>query len=100
MAKKTSARRRRKPSRRMRGSLSREEILAGARAVIEQRGLGELSMPGLARQLRSGVTSIYWYFRSKDELLVALAEQVTKDLYESLPPVSDGPWDRELESYF
>jgi AcrR family transcriptional regulator len=84
----------------MRGSLSREEILAGARALIEQQGLGELSMPGLARQLRSGVTSIYWYFRSKDDLLVALAEQVTHDLYASLPPVSDRPWHQEIESYF
>jgi AcrR family transcriptional regulator len=91
---------RRGAARRTRGSLSREEILAGARALIQQQGLTELSMPRLARQLHSGVTSIYWYFRSKDDLLFALAEQVSKDLYARLPPVSNGPWDRELESYF
>jgi AcrR family transcriptional regulator len=90
----------RRARRRTRGSLSREEILAGASALIQQQGLAELSMPRLARQLRSGVTSIYWYFRSKDELLVALAEQVSQELYARLPAVSGGPWDRELESYF
>ena len=90
----------RRGRRRTRGSLSREEILAGASALIQQRGLADLSMPRLARHLHSGVTSIYWYFRSKDDLLVALAEQVSSALYASLPPVSGGPWDRELESYF
>lgn len=89
-----------KRKRRARGSLSREEILGGARDLIEKHGLQELSMPGLARHLGSGVTSIYWYFRSKQELLVALAEFVTHEVYARLPPVSDRPWNEELEAYF
>jgi AcrR family transcriptional regulator len=80
--------------------MSREEILAGARRLIERKGLRELSMPGLARYLRSGVTSLYWYFRSKDDLLVALAEEVATELYQRLPPVGDRAWDRELEAWF
>jgi len=36
----------RKPTRRARGSMSREDILAGARELIERHGLRELSMPG------------------------------------------------------
>ncbi|MAG33581.1 MAG: hypothetical protein CL908_22110 [Deltaproteobacteria bacterium] len=90
----------RKRVRRARGSLSREEILAGAGELIEQHGLRPLSMPGLARHLGSGVTSLYWYFRSKDELLVALVEHVTNELCARLPPVSDRPWDQEFEVYF
>ncbi len=86
--------------RRARGSLSREQILFGARELIERHGLVQLSMPGLARQLGSGVTSIYWYFRSKEELLVALAAQATEELYARLPPVSEKGWDEELEAYF
>jgi AcrR family transcriptional regulator len=86
--------------RRARGSLSREEILAGASELIERHGLRPLSMPGLARHLGSGVTSIYWYFRSKDELLVALVEHVTNELCARLPCVSDRPWDEEFEAYF
>ncbi len=89
-----------KRTRRTRGSLSQEEILASAAAVVEEKGLAQLSMPGLARALGSGVTSIYWYFRSKEDLLVALAAQVTEELYARLPPVSGKSWDEELEAYW
>jgi AcrR family transcriptional regulator len=53
-------------------------------------------MPLLARQLGSGVTSIYWYFRSKDELLAALAERVAHQAQNELPPLGDGPWHEVL----
>lgn len=85
-------------TRRARGSLSEEEILDGAHALVARDGLPGLSMPALARHLGAGVTSIYWYFRNKEELLVALAERVTRDLYDALPPIGDGPWDEELRA--
>lgn len=84
--------------RRERGSLSDDEILDGAHELVARAGLDGLSMPALARHLGAGVTSIYWYFRNKEELLVALAERVTRDLYDALPPVGDGPWDEELRA--
>lgn len=89
-------------SRRARGSLSAEEILDAAYALVEEGGLGALSMPALARRLRAGVTSIYWYFRSKDELLVALAEQVAEEIYAALPQrfEEDQPWEDALEELF
>jgi AcrR family transcriptional regulator len=85
---------------RARGSLSQEEILDGAKLLVERHGLEQLSMPTLAKHLKSGVTSIYWYFRSKDELVEALTDRVTREMYRSLPPVGDGPWDEELVAYF
>jgi AcrR family transcriptional regulator len=87
-------------TRRARGSLSREEILDGAQELVEAQGLQQLSMPALAKQLKSGVTSIYWYFRSKDDLLEALTDRVTRDMYLKLPPIGDGAWDDELVDYF
>src|SRR6202050_309032 len=87
-------------TRRARGSLSREEILDGAQELVEAQGLQQLSMPALAKQLKSGVTSIYWYFRSKDDLLEALTDRVTRDMYLKLPPIGDGAWDEELVGYF
>jgi AcrR family transcriptional regulator len=94
-----SARAKKQPPR-ARGSLSRDEILDGAKLLVERHGLEQLSMPTLAKHLKSGVTSIYWYFRSKDELVEALTDRVTREMYRSLPPVGDGPWDQELVEYF
>jgi AcrR family transcriptional regulator len=48
-------------------------------------------MPTLAKELGCGVTSIYWYFRSKDDLVVALAERVEKRMYARLPRSATGP---------
>jgi AcrR family transcriptional regulator len=87
-------------TRRARGSLSPDEILRATQELVHRDGLDALSMPVLARELGAGVTSIYWYFRSKDDLLVALAERVTEELYAALPRIGDGAWDTELRSYF
>lgn len=87
-------------TRRARGSLSREEILSAAREIVERDGLRQLSMPTLAKHLKSGVASIYWYFRNKEDLVDALAGLVLHDIHQQLPPAGDGPWDDELIAYF
>lgn len=80
--------------------MSREEILEAAYQLVEHDGLGALSMPALSRQVGAGVTSIYWYFRNKDELLVALAERVTADVYRRWKPMGNGRLDAELRTSF
>jgi AcrR family transcriptional regulator len=80
--------------------LSREEILEASYELVEHDGLSALSMPALSRQVDAGVTSIYWYFRNKDELLVALAERVTADVYRRWKPMGEGQWDTELRTSF
>jgi AcrR family transcriptional regulator len=80
--------------------LSREEILEASYQLVEHDGLSALSMPALSRQVGAGVTSIYWYFRNKDELLVALAERVTADVYRRWKPMGDGPLETELRTSF
>jgi AcrR family transcriptional regulator len=84
-----------KPGRRARGSLSVDEIINAATALIERDGLEGLSMPSLAKNLNAGVMSIYWYFHSKDDLLVALADRAFLDVYSRLPPVTGGSWSSE-----
>ena len=95
MTKRTATR-----TRRARGSLSQDEILEAAAQLIDRGGLVQLSMGALARHMDSGVTSIYWYFRSKDELLQALTDRVSHEIYEELPPIGKGPWHEELYDYF
>jgi AcrR family transcriptional regulator len=84
-----------KSSRRARGSLNEEEIIVAAIELIGRDGVEGLSMPSLARHLNAGVMSIYWYFHSKDDLLVALADRAFLDVYSRLPPVGDGSWNDE-----
>lgn len=86
--------------RRARGSLSREEILGVARQFIETDGLAELSFPRLAQLLSASATSIYSYFSTKDELVSAVVDDVTAEMYLRLPKIGDGPWDKEVVEHF
>lgn len=94
----TSARRKR----RQRGSITPEEILTGAFTVAERDGLDRMSMTELAGELDVGVTSIYWYFRSKDDLLRKMSETVTLDHQSKLPWPGDytpDAWRTYLSDY-
>jgi AcrR family transcriptional regulator len=72
--------------RRERGSISVDTILNGAFEVAAEVSIDNLSMPQLARHLDVGVTSIYWYFRRKDELLDAMTDRTLERL--TNPPAS------------
>jgi AcrR family transcriptional regulator len=87
--------------RRQRGSINPDEIIAGAFEVARRVSLDQLSMPALAEHLGVGVTSIYWYFRKKEELLNAMTD-VAVDAYlqELLPLPDDKPWQDLLRNYF
>jgi AcrR family transcriptional regulator len=86
--------------RRARGSLSADEILDATARIVEHEGLEQLSMPHLARSMDCGVTSLYWYFRSKDELVEALVDRVSREAFTRLPPIGTGPWEDELLEYY
>src|SRR4029077_9363261 len=85
--------------RRERGSISVEEILTGAFEVAAPVSIDNLSMPQLARHLDVGVTSIYWYFRRKDELLDAMTERVLCDYDLSVLAIDAGTWRESLRAH-
>ncbi|MCU1533391.1 MAG: TetR family transcriptional regulator [Arthrobacter sp.] len=86
--------------RRARGSISAEEILLGAYELASDESLDALSMPRLAQRLDVGVTSIYWYFRSKEELLDTMTERAMVEFDHSFELAQDLPWDGYLKTYF
>jgi AcrR family transcriptional regulator len=87
--------------RRPRGTLNRADIIAAAFEIVAgQDGVDGLSMPRLARHLKVGVTSLYWYFRSKDDLMSALTEEAADRLCRLLPDYRGQPWDEHLCRYF
>jgi AcrR family transcriptional regulator len=88
-------------TRRNRGSLSAADILKGAFEVAEGISLEKLSMPELARHLGVGVTSIYWYFRKKEELLNAMNDVAVERFVRAMPPLTPGEtWQQALREHF
>jgi len=83
-----------------RGSLNPQVILAEAFRLCRDESLDELSMPKLARRLGVGVTSLYWYFHTKEELLQAMLEQVAHEFLHALPDADGLPWDEHFRRYF
>jgi len=87
--------------RRSRGSITPAEILEGAFALAARVGLDGLSMPELARALDIPVTSLYWHFRRKDELLRAMVEEAFSAQARLLPAIGTSPsWHVFLLDYF
>ena len=77
MAKQATAEKR---QRRERGSINPDDIIKGAFELAEDVGIDNLSMPLLGKHLGVGVTSIYWYFRKKDDLLNAMTDRALKQV--------------------
>jgi AcrR family transcriptional regulator len=89
-----------KPKRRPRGSLDIEEIITGAFELADEVSIAGLSMPVLARHLDVPVTSIYWHFRKKEQLLDAMTERATRQYHFSNPFVDGGKWQDALRNHF
>jgi AcrR family transcriptional regulator len=88
-----------KRQRRERGSISVDEILNGAFEVAEQVSIDNLSMPLLAKHLDVGVTSIYWYFRKKDDLLNAMTDRALGQYDFATPFVEGRDWRDSLHDH-
>ncbi|MCR1784389.1 TetR/AcrR family transcriptional regulator [Nocardioides carbamazepini] len=71
-----------------RGKISREAIVAAALEVSDSSaGLDAVTVRSLATKLGTGTMTLYGYFRSKDEILDAMADHVMSGI--ELPPVED-----------
>ncbi|MBM7170983.1 helix-turn-helix transcriptional regulator [Streptomyces sp. G44] len=65
--------------------LGREDVLAVAARLVERHGPRALTMRGLAAELGTAVTSIYWHVGNRESLLDALVERTLADLGEIRP---------------
>lgn len=85
--------------RRDRGSISADEILNGAFEVAAEVSIDKLSMPQLAKHLGVGVTSIYWYFRRKNDLLDAMTDQALERFEFTVPGIDASNWRESLRHH-
>jgi AcrR family transcriptional regulator len=67
----------------------RREILEAAREAFSSDGYGNFSMRKLARRIGYSPTTIYLYFRDKDELLFCLCEELYAELYQVLLKIEE-----------
>ena len=85
--------------RRDRGSINVEDILNGAFEVAAEVSIDNLSMPLLAKHLDVGVTSIYWYFRRKDDLLDAMTDLALERYEFTAPYIDASNWHESLRNH-
>jgi TetR/AcrR family tetracycline transcriptional repressor len=60
--------------------LTRDQVLAGALALLDEVGIDNLTMRRLATSLGVQNGATYWHFRSKQALLASMAETMLADL--------------------
>jgi AcrR family transcriptional regulator len=88
-----------KRPRRERGSINPDDIIKGAFELAEEVGIDNLSMPLLGKHLGVGVTSIYWYFRKKDDLLNAMTDRALRQYVFATPYVEASDWRETLRNH-
>jgi AcrR family transcriptional regulator len=74
-------------------TLTRDRVLRTAVALADQRGLGELTMRSLAKELGVEAMSLYNHVANKDDLLDGMIELVFSEIE---PPAAGGDWKAEL----
>lgn len=79
------------------GTLTRERIVEVALALVDEAGLGALTMRDIAARLQVYPASVQWHVKSKDELLAAVAATVMADV---TVPDDDMAWQAWLVALF
>ncbi|MFE2543498.1 TetR/AcrR family transcriptional regulator [Actinacidiphila glaucinigra] len=63
-----------------RDTLTREQILTAAIALLDADGLEGLNMRALGQRLGSAATAVYWHVGSKDNLIALASDQVWPEI--------------------
>ncbi|SDE12469.1 transcriptional regulator, TetR family [Paenibacillus sp. UNCCL117] len=74
--------------------ISEDKILEASWELLGEEGIEKFSMRRLADRLGIQAPSLYWYFKSKQDLYQRLANQVSKIILEEFH--SDGDWKEQL----
>ncbi|MEU5402481.1 TetR/AcrR family transcriptional regulator [Streptomyces sp. NPDC005963] len=83
--------------------LSRERIVETAGALVDAEGVEAVSTRRLAAELGVSGPSLYHHFRTKDEILDAVADAVQAEvdlsMFDDRPPADDWGWDTALHAW-
>lgn len=73
--------------------LRRADVLDGAIAILDEYGLGDLTMRRLATSLHVQPGALYWHFKDKQSLLGAIADTLLENVD---APTAREAWDEQL----
>jgi AcrR family transcriptional regulator len=73
--------------------LTRENIAAAALAIADREGFEAVSMRRVAQHLNVGTMSLYYYVKSKDDLIAVMDDAL---MGEALLPTLPGDWRRAI----
>jgi AcrR family transcriptional regulator len=74
----------------------RAELVAAARRMFIQDGYEATSMAALARAAGVAANTIYWYFADKDDVLIAVLDDVLADALADYASVASRPLEEQL----
>ena len=77
-----------------RAKLSRSAVVDRALALADSAGVEALTIRRLATELGVTPMALYWHFRSKEALLVGLADRIWGEIDTDVDPAAD--WPRQL----
>ena len=77
--------------------LSRELILTEALSILDEGGLGALSMRAVASRLGVTPMALYFHFKNKAELLDAVVQRVVADIH--LPDDPNASWEELMLAF-
>ncbi|RSN47053.1 TetR/AcrR family transcriptional regulator [Actinomadura sp. WAC 06369] len=69
----------------------REEILVAAQRLFIHDGYESASMGQIAKNAGVTVNTIYWYFRDKDDLLIAVLDRLLSEALAQYTTIADRP---------
>jgi AcrR family transcriptional regulator len=76
--------------------LTRESVLKGAFAILDDYGLGDLTMRRLASSLGVQPGGLYWHFANKQTLLAAMADEIVTGITTDSLGDEPGRWRTNL----
>jgi AcrR family transcriptional regulator len=73
-----------------RDTLTADQIVRAAIALLDEEGLDGLNMRALGQRLGAAATAVYWHIRTKDELVRRAGDQVWSEV--ELPDLDASGW--------
>lgn len=70
-------------------NVKKEQIIASALELLKEKGLNDLSLRDIAKRLHMQAPALYWYFKSKDDLIDFMAEAILQQEFADLQPRRD-----------